>query len=97
MATVLIAPRAADNLDWLIRTLSLPYDTRDRVRTSLSSLAAFPRIGAPLHGSWEGFRFLLGPWRWMILVYVYDESTDTVYVVTIQDSRSAESATSVEI
>lgn len=94
MATVLVSPRAAANLDRLIRTLSLPYDTRDRVRTSLTSLAAFPLMGAPLHGSWAGFRFILGPWRWMILVYVYEEATDTVFVVTIQDSRSAESATS---
>jgi plasmid stabilization system protein ParE len=93
LARVVITPRAADNLDRLIRTLSLPHDTRDRVRASLGLLADFPEMGAPLHSGWQGFRFLLGPWRWMIVVYVYDETADTVFVVTIRDSRSAESPT----
>jgi hypothetical protein len=30
----------------------------------------------------------------MLLVYAYDEATDEVYVVTIQDARSRTSATS---
>jgi plasmid stabilization system protein ParE len=93
VATVLVAPRAVVDLDRLIRTLSLPYDSRDRVRASLAPLSEFPRLGAPLQGRWHGFRFVLGPWRWMLLIYSYDESADTVFVVTIQDSRSAESAT----
>jgi hypothetical protein len=41
-------------------------------------------MGAELSGRWSGFRFLLGPWRWMILVYAYLEEHDRVVVVTIQ-------------
>lgn len=40
------------------------------------------------------FRFVLGPWRWMLIVYAYDEVEDTVAVVTIQDGRSSTAATS---
>jgi hypothetical protein len=46
-------------------------------------------LGAPLEGRWAGFRFILGPWRWMIVVYRYDEAIDQVAVVTIRDGRSA--------
>jgi hypothetical protein len=41
-----------------------------------------------LTGRWEGFRFVLGPWRWLILVYVYLEREDRVVVATVQDGRS---------
>ncbi|MBI2324371.1 MAG: hypothetical protein HYU87_05375 [Chloroflexi bacterium] len=34
------------------------------------------------HG-WRGFRFLLGPWRWMLIVYVFIEDDDRVVVVTM--------------
>ena len=51
-------------------------------------------LGAPLHGRWSNYRFMLGPWRWMIVVYVYLDSTDRVAIVTIQDARSSRSATS---
>ena len=38
-------------------------------------------------------RFLLGPWRWMLLVYgVLDDGTRVV-VVTIQDARAASAPT----
>jgi hypothetical protein len=40
----------------------------------------------------QGFRFILGPWPWMLLVYVYDSVLDQVAVVTIQDARSARAA-----
>jgi hypothetical protein len=33
--------------------------------------------------------FVLGPWRWMIVVYVYFEADQRVVVVTIQDGRSS--------
>lgn len=39
-------------------------------------------------------RFLLGPWRWMLLVHEYDEATDRVVVLTVQDARSSSAATS---
>jgi len=36
---------------------------------------------------------VLGPWRWMLIVYAYLEVEDRVVVVTIQDARSSASAT----
>jgi hypothetical protein len=67
--------------------LSLPTDTRQRVRRSLGPLSRLPLLGPELEGRWEGMRFLLGPWRWMLLVYEYRPDEDRV-VVTIQDARS---------
>ena len=91
MARVEVAAAAADDLARLIRTHSLPEDTNERVKRSLAPLAEFPRIGAELGGRWQGFRFLLGPWRWMVVVYAYIEEGDRVVVVTIQDGRSSRS------
>jgi hypothetical protein len=93
VASVELAHAAVEDLDALIRTHSLPPDTRARVARSLRPLERFPRMGPALTGRWEGFRFLLGPWRWLLLVYVYLEDEDRVVVVTIQDARSATSAT----
>lgn len=93
MAHVELARAAVDDLDRLIAVLSLPSDTRDRVRRSLTPLAEFPRLGPELAGRWQGTRFVLGPWRWMLLVYEYLESEDRVVVLTIQDARSSSTAT----
>ena len=94
MATVVVTPTAGSDLVRLIGTHSLPADTAARFKRSVSSLAPFPRIGAPLHGKWAAYRFVLGPWRWMLVVYRYDETADRVAIVTIQDARASESATS---
>jgi plasmid stabilization system protein ParE len=80
----------------LIETRSLPDATRARLRRSLEPLAQFPLIGSQLQGRWSEFRFVLGPWRWMIVVYFYDDETDRVLIVTIQDARSARAATAPE-
>jgi plasmid stabilization system protein ParE len=93
VARVELARSAVDDLDRLARTHSLPDDTRERVRTSLEPLGRFPRLGPELTGRWEGFRFILGPWRWMLLVYVFDETRDRVVIVTIQDARTSNAAT----
>lgn len=93
MARVLVAPAAAADLQRLIATHSLPADTKIRVRRSLQPLERFPLLGAPLEGRWRGYRFLLGPWRWMLIVYAYDDDTDVVAVVTIQDGGSSQTAT----
>jgi plasmid stabilization system protein ParE len=93
VASVALARAAVEDLDALIRFHSLPADTRVRVARSLRPLERFPRMGPALSGRWEGFRFLLGPWRWLLLVYVYLEAEDRVVVVTVQDARSATSAT----
>lgn len=91
MATVVVTPTARRNLDVLIETLSLPSSTRQRVKASLKPLRRFPLLGGALDGRWAGFRFILGPWRWMIVVYFYDEAVDQVAIVTIRDARSARS------
>lgn len=94
MASVVLTLTAVADLERLTTTRSLPASTRDRVRASLGPLAMFPLLGQRLTGRWQGFRFILGPWPWMLLVYRYDVQADQVPVVTIQDARSAESATS---
>lgn len=91
MAQVEISARAGEELERLVASHSLPGDTRERVRRSLGPLERFPLLGAPFEGRWQGFRFLLGPWRWLILVYVYLEEDDRVVVVTIQDGRAGAS------
>jgi plasmid stabilization system protein ParE len=93
VAQVELAHAAVADLDRLVRTHSLPVDTRERVRAALEPLRHFPRLGPELDGRWEGFRFLLGPWRWMLLVYVFDETRDRVVIVTIQDARTSSAAT----
>jgi plasmid stabilization system protein ParE len=91
VASVVVTPTARRNLDALIETLSLPRSTIDRFKASLEPLRRFPRLGAPLEGRWAAFRFVLGPWRWMIVVYRYDEVLDEVAIVTVRDARSARS------
>jgi plasmid stabilization system protein ParE len=86
---VVVAQRAVDDLARLARTHSLPRGTHDRVRRSIEPLAEFPLLGARLSGRWKGLRFVLGPWRWMLVVCRYDEGTDEVVVITIQDGRSS--------
>jgi plasmid stabilization system protein ParE len=94
VARVELSAAAAEDLDRLIYTHSLPADTKNRVRHRLRPLARFPLLGSGLSGRWSGFRFVLGPWRWMVIVYVHLEAEDRVVVVTIQDGRSSSPATS---
>ena len=93
MPRVELSRRAVDNLDRLIRTHSLPPDTRARVRTVLTPLRTFPELGRQLEGRWAQHRVLLGPWRWMVLVYRHDSDHDRVVIVTIQDARGSTAAT----
>ena len=44
-------------------------------------------MGSPVEGT--PYRFLLGTWRWMLIVYVHDEDVDRVTVIGIEDARSA--------
>ena len=94
MTRVLIAPEAAADLARLVTTHSLPANTPSRVRRSIEPLARFPLLGASLEGRWRDFRFVLGPWRWMLIVYAYDDETDLVAITTIQDGRTSTAATS---
>ena len=80
----------------MIATHTLPADTRDRVRHILRQLAEFPDLGKALGPPWTGHRFVLGPWRWMLILYTYDKSEDLVLVTTFQDARRAIAATSTQ-
>jgi hypothetical protein len=93
LATVVLSATAVARLAELIETHRLPATTRDRVQDSIEALALFPEMGPRLAGRWGGFRFILGPWQWMLIVYEHDATSDRVYVQTIQDSRSAGAAT----
>lgn len=91
MATIVVTPTARRNLEDLIENLSLPPSTIDRFKAALEPLRQFPEFGAALEGRWARFRFVLGPWRWMLILYEYDPSRDQVTIVTIRDARSARS------
>lgn len=95
MATVVVTPTAAEDLEHLIRSHSLPNDTIERFKRSVAALENFPLIGATLHGRWARYRFVLGPWRWMLVVYMHDEGIDLVAIVTVQDARSSRAATAI--
>jgi plasmid stabilization system protein ParE len=95
VSRVFVAPTAAADLARLITTHSLPADTPSRVRRSIEPLTRFPLLGASLEGRWHDYRFVLGPWRWMLIVYAYDDDgADVVAVVTIQDGRTSTAASS---
>lgn len=93
MARIELAAAAVEDLSRLIVTHSLPEDTRARVRACVLPLAQFPRMGAGLPGRWSGMRFVLGPWRWMLLVYTVLDDDDRVVILTIQDARNSSAAT----
>jgi plasmid stabilization system protein ParE len=90
LAQVRLSVDAVKDLDRMILTHSLPADTRDRVRRSLRVLEQFPRIGRQLEGRWTPLRFILGPWRWLLILYSYE---DLVLVVAFQDAQSSAAAT----
>jgi hypothetical protein len=91
VAQVIVTPRARQDVEEAISAYGLPEDTWTRISRSLRALERSPLAGGSLTGAKEPVRFALGPWSWMVLVYLYDESADEVYVVSIQDARSATS------
>ncbi len=94
MAFLLVAPAALRSLDRMITTHGLPLDTPHFVRNRIAPLSDFPLLGSPLRGKWEGMRFILGPWSWMLIVYRHDPGLDQVHVLAIEDARMASSPTS---
>jgi plasmid stabilization system protein ParE len=86
---------ASERLDRMIVTHSLPTNTRLRIGRSLLTLARFPSIGRQLEGEWSGFRFIVGPWRWLLIVYLYDDAAEQVLVVNFQDARSSGAVTNL--
>lgn len=95
MSEVRLGPEAVEDLDRLILTHSLPADTRSRVRRSLGVLERFPRLGRALDEPWAPLRWTLGPWRWLLVLYMYDEQKDCVFVLSFQDARSSHAVTSL--
>ena len=91
MAEIIVTPRAQRDVDEAIAQLGLPDDTWARVGRSLRLLREFPLAGRALDGRWAPARFVLGPWPWMILLYVHDEATDQVRLVSAHDARAATS------
>lgn len=91
MPTVVVAESARRDLNRLIAVLSLPDNAIERVVKTLRVLERFPLIGGQLEGRWGQARFLLGPWRWMIIVYVFDSESDSVAIVAVLDARSSTS------
>jgi len=94
LAHVELSFGAVEDLEQLILTHSLPSNTRLRLKKSLRVLAEFPLLGRELSGRWRETRFILGPWRWLLIVYRYEQAGDRVLVLAIQDARSNLSATS---
>ena len=95
MPPIVISPGAAESLARLILTHSLPADTNERFRRSIRPLEEFPLLGRRLEGGvYDGLRFVLGPWRWLVVVYEYDADAGRVNVLAVEDARSASGATS---
>lgn len=92
MTQVFVTPQAQGDVERAISALELPVDTWPRIARSLRVLEIFPDSGRALEGRWAGTRFVLGPWAWMILVYFHDAESERVYVVAVEDARSAEAA-----
>jgi hypothetical protein len=63
------------------------------VKVQLRRLGDFAWSGQLLFGTWEGVRYTLGPWRWMLIVCFFDKEANEVIIATIQDSRSASAVT----
>jgi plasmid stabilization system protein ParE len=95
VAYVELSLAAIERLDRMIVTHSLPVDTRERVQRSLRVLERFPSIGRELDERWGGLRVIVGPWRWLLIVYVYEQSVGRVLVVAIQDARSSAAVTNL--
>jgi plasmid stabilization system protein ParE len=93
VAKIVVTPRARADVESAITTLGLPADTWGRIGRSLRLLEDFPLAGRALEGRWADTRFVLGPWPWMILVYVFDAAEDRIYIVAMHDSRSSAAAT----
>lgn len=92
MPAIEVTRLARDELRELIETRQLPDDTRERVSRSLLTLEEFPRAGKQLSGVWRDCRALIGPWGWLIVVYMYIEDEDRVVVIAFHDARTSGAA-----
>lgn len=93
MASIEVTRDAREQLHELMATRNLPDDTRARVSRSLLTLHEFPCAGKQLSGVWRECRAIIGPWGWLVIVYVYIESADRVVVIAFHDARTSDAAT----
>jgi len=92
MPSIEVTHLARDELRELIETRRLPANTWDRVSRSLATLEEFPRAGKQLSGVWRDCRAVIGPWGWLIVVYMYIETEDRVVVIAFHDARTSDAA-----
>ncbi|HTR74136.1 MAG TPA: type II toxin-antitoxin system RelE/ParE family toxin [Solirubrobacterales bacterium] len=92
MPSIEVTRQARDELRALIETRELPTDTRERIAQALVILEDFPRAGKQLSGVWRDCRALIGPWGWLIVVYIYMETEDRVVVIAFHDARTSDAA-----
>jgi hypothetical protein len=92
MSVIEVTRQAREELLELIESRRLPTDTRERVSRSLLVLDEFPRAGKQLSGVWRDCRALIGPWGWLIVVYVYVEAEDRAVVIAFHDARASDAA-----
>ncbi|MBS1862426.1 MAG: hypothetical protein JSS68_12025 [Actinobacteria bacterium] len=92
MAAIEVARQARDELQKLIETRRLAADARERVSRSLAILGDYPRAGKQPSGVWRDCRGLIGPWGWLIVVYMYLEPEDRVVVIAFHDARTSDAA-----
>lgn len=90
MPSIEVTRLARDELRGLIESRQLPADTRQRVARSLLVVEEFPRAGKQLSGIWRDCRALIGPWGWLIVVYMFLEADDRVIVIAFHDARTSD-------
>ena len=91
MARIELSDEAVEDLERLMATHLLPADTKQRLTSSLRPLARFPRLGVEIGERRPSYRFLIGPWPWLVVIYGYIEQEDRVVVLSIEDGRSSRS------
>jgi hypothetical protein len=92
VSVIEVTRQARDELRALIESRGLPTDTRQRVARSLLTLEEFPRAGTQLSGVWRDCRALVGPWGWLIIVYMFIEAEGRVVVIASHDARTSDAA-----
>jgi plasmid stabilization system protein ParE len=93
MARVVVPRQVRGQLRHVVASRSLPSTTYRRVNELLAHLGTYPRLGSPLAGEHAGYRYVVGPKPWLLIVYRYDAALDQVDVIAIQDSRTADAWT----
>lgn len=93
MARLEWSESALSGLDRLRLTHSLLADTRERLEATARPLERFPRLGPQLrtHDDGAELRFLIGPWPWLVIIYLHLEAENRVVVVSVEDGRAATS------